>query len=83
MFLNRGATMLDLALYQELGDDLVGEVWLQKRIHEMGYEFAFQGKEESLPYLGPSGGGYLECYRIPVEDWPKIIEVARSEDALV
>jgi len=81
-FLNRGGTMLDLAYYADLSDDLRGEMWLERQIRNQ-YPPAFQHKEQSLPYLGPSGGGYLECFAVPVEDWPKIIELARTEDALV
>lgn len=83
IFLNRGARMLDLAQYQKLCDDLEAETWLHHQIACMGYKKAFESVEQSTQYLGPRGRGYLECYRIPVEDWPKIIEIARTEDALV
>lgn len=82
-FLNRGATMLDLAQYQNLCDDLVAETWLQEQIVGLGYSQAFEYKDDATEYLGARARGYLECYRIPVEDWPKIIEIARTEDALV
>ena len=71
-FLTRGGVMLDLAYFED-GDT---EVWLQEQIGAL-YPRAFQFKHESLPYLG-DGCGYLECYRIPVGDWPALIELARS-----
>ena len=83
IFLNRGATMLDLAYYAEFSDDLRAERWLRAYLLRLGYKPAFSDKSESLNHLGPSGGGYLECFAIPVEDWPRIIELARREDALV
>lgn len=81
-FVNNGGKLLDLAKYERLMEALDGEIWLREKIART-YPRAFNEKHESLAHLGPSGGGYLECYRIPVDDWPRIIEIARSEDALV
>ena len=81
-FLNRGGTMLDLAYYEYLGDALDGEIWLQSQLHK-AYPMAFDDKSEAIPYMGPSGGGYLECFKIPPEEWPALIEIARTVDALV
>jgi len=76
-FLARGGTMLDLAYYGPSGDDLKSEAWLQGRIEER-FARAFATKSEAAPYLGNGGAGYLECYAIPVTQWPEIIELARS-----
>lgn len=75
-FLARGGSMLDLSFY--VGADAVdAESWLEDRLSEK-YQPAFRSKEESKPYLGSSGSGYMECYRVPVSDWPALIELARS-----
>lgn len=81
-FLKRGGTMLDLAYYEDLGHGLHGEIWLQRQVAKT-YQQAFETKAEAIPYMGPSGAGWLECFKIPPEKWPEIIELARTEDALV
>lgn len=75
-FLTRGGTMLDLGYYAG-ADCVYAEVWLQERLADR-YPLAFASKEEAKPYLGSNGAGYLECYRVPVSDWPALIELARS-----
>ena len=81
-FTSRGGVMLDLAYYGPEHSDVDAESWLQ---HQMAkrYRRAFNSSGESTQYLGSSGSGYLECYAIPPEKWPEIIELARTEDALV
>jgi hypothetical protein len=74
-FLSRGAVLLDLAYFSGV-DDMNAELWLQKQLGER-YPQAFESKAESLPYLG-DGCGYLECYRIPVSEWPALVQLARS-----
>jgi hypothetical protein len=76
-FLARGATMLDLAHYGKDNGDLHAEIWLQEQLDQR-YARAFEAKSDAAPYLGSQGAGYLECYRIPVDVWPEIIELARS-----
>ena len=76
-FTATGGQLLELANYQELGDALRGEVWLQHQL-EKQYRPAFQRKEGSLLHLGPSGGGWMECFRAPTTEWPAILELAAS-----
>lgn len=78
-FLSRGAQTVDVAYYPELMDSLHAEVWLLGRLSR---EFppAFTGREEALPYL-PSGGGWTECFAIPVCDWPAVVQMAHERVA--
>jgi hypothetical protein len=76
-FISTGGTMLDLAFYEELGDSSRAETWLQRQVGQT-YCRAFATKEHSRHHLGRSGGGWLECFAIPVEHWPAIIELART-----
>jgi hypothetical protein len=81
-FLCRGGMMLDLAKYERLVQGLEAEIWLEKQLAQR-YDWAFTCKEEAEPYLGNRGGGWTECFKIPPENWPEIIELARTEHALV
>jgi hypothetical protein len=74
-FLARGGVMLDISYFAGI-DAVHAEVWLQEHLAAR-YPLAFDSKEESKPYLGSNGCGYLECYRIPVRDWPALVELAR------
>lgn len=74
-FLNRGATMVDLAYYEKLGEALDGEIWMQ-RLLDCWYPRAFDYKEESLSYLG-DGSGYLECYKVSIGELGRIANLAR------
>jgi hypothetical protein len=70
--------MLDLAYYEDLGHALEGEVWLQDRLHER-FRWAFTNKSQAEPYLGGRGAGSMECFRIPMDKWHEVLELARSE----
>jgi hypothetical protein len=72
-FLSRGGVMLDLAYFKDCGD-LHAETWLQEQLDGL-YPRAFNAKHESLPYLG-DGCGYMECYRIPRDEWELVVEIA-------
>jgi len=72
-FLNRGGVLLDISYF---AIPAYAEVWLQEQLAKK-YPLAFDSKEESRPYLGGKGG-YSECYRIPVSEWPALLELARS-----
>lgn len=74
-FLSRGGELLDLASFV---DDTDAEVRLQTKLCEL-YPPAFTSKEQAVPFLGSRGAGYLECYRIPPDDWPSIQLLAREE----
>lgn len=75
-FLTRGGIMLDIGYYPG-ADSVYAEVWLQEQL-EKTYQPAFRSKEEAKPYLGNSGAGYLECFLVPVSDWPAVVELSRS-----
>lgn len=75
-FLNRGGAMLDIGYYAGV-DAVYAEAWLQEQL-DAKYVRAFDSKEEAKPYLGSNGCGYLECFLIPVSDWPALVELARS-----
>lgn len=75
-FLSRGADLLYLEAFPALG-----AFDAEKRLGDaMGARWpsAFANKEEAAPYLGSRGAGYLECYRIPVEDWQDVIDLSRG-----
>jgi hypothetical protein len=76
-FISTGGIMLDLAFYQDLGDSLRAETWLERQVRKE-FRRAFMTKEDSVPYLGRSGCGWSECYAVPQERWPNIIEIART-----
>ena len=76
-FLASGGAMLDLAYYEDLGDALNGELWLERQVRSE-YSRAFRSKADARAHLGSAGAGYTECYAIPVDDWPRLIELARS-----
>lgn len=75
-FLSSGGTMLDLAYYEDIRDALRGEQWLDRQVHRK-YRRAFRNRESAASHIGPSGG-HSECYLVPPEDWPSIVELARS-----
>ena len=77
-FLSRGGIMLDLAYYETLADSSVAESWLQSRLLER-FKFAFSDRSQAEPYLGGRGSGSMECFRIPVDHWPEVLELARAE----
>jgi len=77
-FLCRGATLLDLSYYADLSEPLLAELWLEQRIRST-YPEAFNSREEARPYLGGTGGGWTECYRVPVADWPALVALARGD----
>lgn len=35
---------------------------------------AFNARGEAMPFLGGSGGGWLECYRMSVEEFTEVID---------
>lgn len=76
-FVARGGKLIDLAHYEHLGEALEGEQWLQKQLARR-YRPAFREKQDSLQHLGASGGGWLECFAVPPEDWPEILALAAS-----
>lgn len=66
-FVNRGATLhlLHLASRDTPGSavcdvEMAVEMWLGRNLPG-----AFSTKLSAVPYLGGSGGGYLECYQAP------------------
>lgn len=81
-FLCRGGTMLDLAYYGPEQSDIDAESWLQWQLRKR-YPQAFNEAHEAAPYLGKRGAGYLECYKIPPDEWTAVIDLARTVDALV
>lgn len=72
-FLNRGGVMLDIGYFT---NHVHAEIWLREKL-DGKYPRAFSSKEEAKPYLGGKGG-YSECYRIPVSEWPALLELVRS-----
>ena len=81
-FTSRGGVMLDLAYYGPEHSDVDAESWLQHQMAQR-YRRAFNSSHEAVEHLGTGGGGYLECYTVPPAEWPAVIELARTEDALV
>lgn len=77
-FLFRGGIMLDLAYYSELADSSHAEIWLQKRLQER-FKLAFTERRQAEPYLGGRGAGSMECFRIPMDRWHEVLELARAE----
>lgn len=75
-FLSRGAQMLHLAAYPFGGD-----LDIESRVHaEMDARWprAFDRREDAAPYLGAKGGGYLECYMVPLAEWGHLIELVKG-----
>lgn len=77
-FLARGGQMLDLAEYGELIHGLEAEQWLQAQINKK-YRRAFTDRIQAAERLGNRGAGWYECYAIPTEDWPQLINLARTD----
>lgn len=71
-FLTRGGELLDL---HTSTDALDAERHLQQALARY-WPAAFGDSTEAVPLLGPRGSGWLECYRIPAADWPRVIAYA-------
>lgn len=75
-FLSRGAQMLHLAAFPFGGD-----LYTERRIHaemQARSPLAFACKEDAAPYLGAKGGGYLECYHVPLTEWGHLINLVKE-----
>lgn len=71
-FLARGAQIIDLACYECAVSAEVG-------LHEaMGarYPKAFSHSGEAKNILGNGGGGFMECYSVPVSEWSNVARLA-------
>ena len=79
-FLSRGAAMLDLATFDSLGPDLESEQYMHTILAER-FPPAFQHRSEATDHL-PRGGGWMECYAVPPEEFAWVIEVAAQDKAL-
>ena len=75
-FTSTGGTLVARNYYPHLGDSIEAERWLQDELAK-DYPLAFRDAADAHPYLG--GSGWLECYRVPVCDWPKIEKLAAGE----
>ena len=75
-FLSRGAVMLHLAAHP-FGGDLAVESSLHREMVAR-WPRAFSCKEDAAPHLGGRGGGYLECYSIPTQEWPALIDLVKE-----
>ena len=75
-FLNRGAEMISLTSHKGMAF-----LEIERHMHdEMGTRWppAFESKHEASEYLGRQGGGWLECYSIPVTEWHDVIDLVRT-----
>lgn len=70
-FLARGAEMLLLSTYP-FGDNL-NEEQRMRELLSLRWPPAFESKEESMLMLGRRGSGWMECYRIPVDEWGGLV----------
>lgn len=73
-FLTRGGELLDLRNYRGT-EYLDAERALQATLGTH-WTLAFAHRDEAVPFLGHRGSGWLECYRIPAADWPRVIAYA-------
>ncbi len=66
-FVLRGARLIALYTFEKSHDafqlEEVGDAWLRAN----GSGYAFDSTADAAPYLGPDGGGYLECFRLEPE----------------
>lgn len=76
MFVGKGGCLLDLATYASKHDALAAEQWLHCEVSGI-YPPAFGAKDQSALHLGKAGG-WTECYRITVEQWPSLLKIARA-----
>ena len=73
-FLCRGGVMLHL---KECDDPGAEEDRVQSALAKL-YDRAFRCKEEAAPFLGSRGGGYLECYLIPADEWDYVVSISNE-----
>lgn len=73
-YLSRGATMLDLGYFNHA---VTAEIYMQT-VLAAEYPRAFKAPEQAIPYLGTTGSGYTECFRVPPADWGIILEIAQE-----
>ena len=73
-FLCRGGVMLYL---KECDNNLEEEVRIRGVLDQL-YDRAFRCKEEAAPFLGNRGGGYLECYAIPADEWDYVVSISNE-----
>lgn len=72
-FVGKGAELLAVYAFQ----NALNAMFLENHAHElMSYLGvpAFDEKSQSIPYLGLSGGGWMECYRLPPARLPFLLE---------
>ena len=75
-FLNRGAEMLSLTSHKGMAF-----LEIEGRMHsamEMRWPPAFESRAEAAEFLGQRGGGWLECYSVPVTEWHDVIDMLRT-----
>lgn len=75
-FLARGGEMLSLASYPSC-EHLDEESRLQSEMRAR-WPPAFSSKVDASSALGGHGGGYLECFRVPLSDWPEVVGLLRG-----
>lgn len=76
IFIGKGGDLLDLATYSSKNDALEAEQWLHGEVSG-AYPPAFSTKDQSSLHIGKAGG-WMECYRIPVQQWPSLLQIART-----
>ena len=77
-FLARGAELLMLNSYRP--GDTVNEESRLAGVLSGHWPSAFGSKEEAAPLLGKRGAGWMECYRVPVNEWGKVLDSLREEE---
>lgn len=71
--LRSGATLLHLAYYA-LDDGDAAESWLIGQAAQR-WPYAFACRHEAAEHL-PNGGGWTECFRVPIEERPQLLALA-------
>ena len=66
---------------KECDNNLEEEIRIQDALNKLYYR-AFRCKEEAAPFLGGRGGGYLECYQIPADEWDYVVSISNGTDNL-
>lgn len=77
-FVIRGATVQYLAtcsdLNHVLASERAGHDWLRSR-----YSGAFTSSQSADDYLGRNGGGWLECFRVPLDEVDQVVAAIADE----
>lgn len=61
----RGAVVIDLVPCDDFRDAFALETLVDRAFEQACRKRRFRTADEAIPYLGNSGGGYLECWQLP------------------